>query len=248
MSVTAPPHLQEAQGPREQRGPSALEEARELGAKPAGLGRRALAFSIDVVIGAVLLSPAIVGAVLMAVNGPAWSAWPFWLIVIGSALVWIYQLVNVIVHGLRGATAGKAALGVRSISSATLEKPGFWRIVLRSLVLSASFIIPILGPLAMFLSGPLDPAKASRSLLDRVGRCWAINVRSGLNPLDKPALLAARRQRDLSGIVTGEPLVPLGTWSGAGVYWNPAGRSDAGVVGFAGALAGWENGRPEAGA
>lgn len=248
MSIAASPHQPEAQGPRDQRGPSALEEARILGAKPAGLGRRALGFAIDVAIGIALFSPAIVGAVLMIVNGPEWSPWPFWLIVIGSVLVWIYQLVNVITHGLRGVTAGRAALGVRSISSATLEKPGFWRIVLRSLVLSASFIAPIFGPLAMFLSGPLDPAKAGRSLLDRVGRCWVIDARSGLNPLDKPALLAARRRRDLSGIVTGEALVPLGTWSGAGVYWDPAGRSDAGVVGFAGALAGWENGRPEAGA
>lgn len=227
--------------------PSAVGEARSLGAVPAGLARRGLAFAIDLLIGAVVSSPAIVGAALLAVHGPQWSPWPFWLVVIGVVLLSITQLVNTLTHGLAGVTAGKATLGIRSISAVTLAKPGFWRIVLRSLVLAASCLVPVVGPLLMFLSGALDPAKAGRSLLDRVGGCWAITVRGGLNPLDSAELLAARRQRDLSTIVTTEPTVPLGTWSGAGVYWNPAGRSDAGVVGYAGALAGWQQPGPREG-
>ena len=224
-----------------------LGEALGLGARPAGLGRRGGAFAVDLLIAGVLGSPAIVGAALLAAHGPDWSPWPFWLIVIGAALLIVILLVNLLTHGLRCLTIGKAVCGIRSVSSTTLERPGFWRIVLRSLVLGASSLVPIVGPLVLFLTGPLDPARAGRSVLDRVGRCWALDIRSGLNPLDSAALLAARRQRDLAGVATDEALVPLGTWSG-GYQWSPSGRSHAGVVGFAGTLAGWETGNSEAGA
>lgn len=224
----------------------AIHEMRGLGVRPASLAGRGVAFTIDLLIAGCLFSPTVVGAVLMIAHGPTWSIWPFWLIVIGAVLLGVNVLVNTLMHGLRGVTAGKAALGIRSISSETLQKPGFWRIVLRSLVLGASNLVPVIGPLLMFLSGPLDPARAGRSLLDRVGRCWAVDIRKGLNPLDRAALLAARRERDFSGLVTAETLVPLGTWSGAAT-WSPSTRSPAGVVGFAGTLAGWEHSNPEAG-
>lgn len=220
---------------------AALHEARELGAQAAGLGKRALAFTIDVIFGALIATPAIIGAALILANPDGAWPWPVLLTIGGAVLLAIYQLVHVLTHGLCGVTAGKAILRLRSISTVSQRPPGFWRIMLRSFVLSVSCIIPLVGPLMFFLSSYWDPLTLRRSWLDRAGRCWVIDTRTGLNPLDEPSLFAARRARDLGGVVTTERLVSLGSSAPAeNLRQVLRPRSHAGVVGFAGALAGWE--------
>src|SRR5690606_8732450 len=87
-----------------------LYEARELGAQPAGLGRRALACAFDLVLGFILAAPAIIGAALMLGNPDVAWPWPIVLIIGGAVLLAIYQLTHTLTHGLRGVTAGKAVL------------------------------------------------------------------------------------------------------------------------------------------
>lgn len=149
---------------------------------PARLSTRALAFAIDIVIGLILFSPAIVGLVLLVEGHPANWPWPMLLLVIGAALLTVFQFVNVRTHGLKGLTAGKVMLGLRSVSVREQRRPGFWRIVLRTILLGVSMTVPIPGPVLMFVSSLWDPLQAGRSWLDRAAGCWVINIRAGLNP------------------------------------------------------------------
>ena len=55
-------------------------------------------------------------------------------------------IAQLVAHGRRGTSIGKAFFGVRSVNIATLERPGFWRIVLRLIVFVASGIV-VVGPL-----------------------------------------------------------------------------------------------------
>lgn len=213
--------------------------AARLGIVPAGTGYRSLAFAIDFAIWIVLAAPAAMGAVMMM--GGDTSALPWILVLAGVVLSGLFVLLQLITHGRRGVTAGKAALRLRSVSATDLGRPGFWRIVLRALVLWAStLVLIVVGPALLFASGLWDPQRRGRSILDRVGRCWLIDARAGLDPFDAKALRHARRAlRDRAD--DGEDLPSMA--SGAApesALRIPDARSRAGVVGPGGTGAQWE--------
>lgn len=203
--------------------------AARLGLVSAGAGIRSLAFAIDAAIWAVAAAPAAVGAV-MVVTGDV-SVLAVVLLAVGCALTTVLGLIQLITHGRRGVTAGKAALRLRSISATNLGAPGFWRVVLRALVLWASGILPLLGPAVMFASSLWDPQRRGRSILDRVGGCWVIDARAGLDPFDAKALRHARRaargrpeqSEELPSMATGVAV--------DSALRIPDARSRAGVVG-----------------
>ncbi|HEU0181653.1 MAG TPA: RDD family protein [Agromyces mariniharenae] len=181
--------------------------AARLGLRPAPSGRRAAAFTLDAAAYALAASPAVVGAVLLAnaVVGsdaatgvdPSSLVLPLVLIAVGQLLVTAFGITQLAMHGRRGVTLGKRALGLRSVQVADFGRAGFWRVVLRVLVLWASqVVLPLVGPALMFASGLWDPEQRGRSWLDRVGRCWVLDVREGLDPFDLKALRHARRQLD----------------------------------------------------
>lgn len=200
-----------------------------LGVKPASAGTRFLAFLIDVLVWFVAATPAIVGWILFARGGPS-GAVSVWLLV-GIATTTVFGLVQLILHGRRGVTVGKALMRLRSVSATTLGKPGFWRIVLRALVLGASgTIVPFFGPVIMLASGLWSVQ--GRSWLDRVANIWLVDVRQGLlDPFDEKGMRRAKRavfapERDIS-----EHLLPLAT--GSGLRTTPAReRSAAAIVGI----------------
>ncbi len=181
--------------------------AARLGLRPAPSGRRAAAFTVDAAAYALAASPAIVGAVLLAnaivgsdaTTGadPSSLVLPLVLVAVGQLLVTAFGITQLAMHGRRGVTLGKRALGLRSVQVADFGRAGFWRVVLRVLVLWASqAVLPLVGPALMFASGLQDPEQRGRSWLDRVGRCWVLDVREGLDPFDLKALRHARRQLD----------------------------------------------------
>lgn len=181
--------------------------AARLGLRPAPSGRRAAAFTLDAAAYALAASPAIVGAVLLAnaivgsdaATGvdPSSLVLPLVLVAVGQLLVTAFGIAQLAMHGRRGVTLGKRALGLRSVQVADFGRAGFWRVVLRVLVLWASqVVLPLVGPALMFASGLWDPEQRGRSWLDRVGRCWVLDVREGLDPFDLKALRHARRQLD----------------------------------------------------
>ncbi|WP_404431217.1 RDD family protein [Microbacterium lacus] len=210
-------------------GDASPDMAKSLGMVPASLGFRSLAFAIDLTIWLVLVAPAAAGVIVLVSGAEALLATI--LLISGVVLSTVFGLVQLITHGRRGVTAGKAALRLRSISAADYGRPGFWRIVLRVLVLWASNIVPIVGPAVLFSSSLWDPQHRGRSILDRVAGCWVIDARAGLDPFDAKALRHAHRalrdkpddSEDLPSMATGaDPAVALRI---------PGARSRAGVVG-----------------
>jgi hypothetical protein len=106
-----------------------------------------------------------------------------------------FGLTQLVLHGRTGRTLGKAAFGIRSVGVAGFGPAGFWRITLRALVLwAAQVLLPFVGPAVLFASSGWDPEQRGRSWLDRIGGCYALDVRGGLDPFDARALRHARRQ------------------------------------------------------
>lgn len=184
-----------------------------LGIVPAPTARRSLAFALDAVVWCVLALPMVFGlSQLVGVSLRASESasapglndllMPLILTAIGQLLLSIFGVVQLVLHGRKGVTLGKASFGIRSVNVATFERPGFWRIVLRALVLwGAQVVLALVGPALFFASGLWEPERRGRSWLDRVGRCWAIDARHGLDPFDGKALRHARRAADASNAV-----------------------------------------------
>ncbi len=216
--------------------------ARAIGLVPAPSGRRAGAFALDAVIWAVLATPTLIGVLLLidpviASGGDptrlgSASAGQLIAIAIGQTLVFVFGLVQLVLHGRRGVTVGKAAAGLRSVSVRDFGPAGFWRIVLRALVLWAGqLVVPLVGPAILFASGAWDPERRGRSWLDRVGGCYVVDARRALDPFDARAMRRARRVAAAPPEAEAVRLPSLASdrAPGAGLH-VPAERSSSGVV------------------
>lgn len=217
--------------------------AARLGLVPAPAGRRSAAFAVDAAGFALLAIPAMIGlvqlaGVIVAAGGDvstfdADAAKPaLILVIVGQALTAVYGLVQLILHGRIGRTIGKAALGLRSVGVARFGAPGFWRVVLRALVLwTSQVVLPVIGPAVMFASSSWDPEHRGRSWLDRVGRCYVVDVRRGLDPRDAKALRHARRALDAEPVADVPSLPSLASDRPIGDdLFIPSYRSSSGVV------------------
>lgn len=219
--------------------------AARLGLRPAPTGRRSAAFALDATAWVVLAVPGLVGAALLAGAllggpGPADPTAAIVLLSVSQGVLLVFATVQLVLHGRRGLTLGKAALGLRSVGVAQFGAPGFWHVVLRVLVLCAGqLVLPVVGPALLFASSAWDPERRGRSWLDRVGSCWAIDVRRGLDPLDARALRHARRGLDAPAAADAPSLPSLASDRNPGEeLFIPSARSSSGVVSAAPAEAG----------
>jgi len=216
--------------------------AAALGLVPAPLGRRSAAFTLDAAIWVLLATPTVIGMVLLAGEVAAAggdpskavgaAAGPLIAIAVGQVLTLVFGLVQLALHGRRGVTVGKAAAGIRSVSVRDFGPAGFWRIALRALVLWGSeIVLPLIGPAIMFSSSSWDPERRSRSWLDRVGGCYAVDARHGLDPFDAKAMRHARRVVAAGPAVEAVRLPSLASDRPPGEEFRiPAERSSSGVV------------------
>ncbi|WP_353807408.1 RDD family protein [Agromyces sp. SYSU T00194] len=218
-------------------------EADVLGVRSAPTGRRALAFVIDAAIWSVLVAPGAVGAVLLlrvalpaalgeaSVVDPADLALPLVLVLVSQVLLSAFGLVQLILHGRRGITVGKASTGLRSVSMVTFGRPGFWRITWRAAVLWLSWsFLPVFGPALLFASGLWDASGRGRSWLDRLGSVWLVDARHGLDPSDATAIRKARRALAPAPSTRRESLPSLATDASGTPSFVPQARSASGVV------------------
>lgn len=216
--------------------------AAALGLVPAPAGRRAGAFALDAAVWAVLATPTLIGVVLLIEPalasggdpsrlGEAATA-PLIAIAVGQALTLVFGLVQLVLHGRRGVTLGKAAAGLRSVSVRDFGPAGFWRVVLRALVLGAAqLVLPLVGPAIMFASGSWDPERRGRSWLDRVGGCYVVDARRALDPFDARAMRRARRLAAAPPAAEAARLPSLASDRPLGEEFRiPAERSSSGVV------------------
>lgn len=212
--------------------------AARLGLVPAPAGRRSAAFALDALVWVVLAVPGAIAAVLLVaagVGGPAAVAadalLPVVVLAMSQGLLAIYATVQLVLHGRRALTLGKAAFGLRSVGVARFGPPGFWRVVLRALILcGGQLALPFVGPAVLFSSSGWDPERRGRSWLDRAGRCYVIDVRHGLDPLDARALRHARRVLDAPATAEAAPLPSLASDRGGAELFIPSARSRSGVV------------------
>jgi uncharacterized RDD family membrane protein YckC len=220
--------------------------AASLGLRPAPFGRRAAATAIEIAVVVILLLPFLVGA-LPAVIGLVGSPdpqqqlaeTPLVLIVVctvaSSVLTTVFIVVQMVLHGRRGVTLGKALVGIRSVNVRTLERPGFWRgEVVRYLVMVASFIVPVVGPVLVIAVSPFfDTERRGRGWPDLAGATWFVDVRHGLNPYDIKRMRIARKTAAANLEDDRRPLPSLATPVTAetpGAY-VPVARSSGGVIG-----------------
>ncbi len=215
-------------------------DAADLGVVPASLGRRSAAFAIDAALLLLLSVPAVVAILPIApriLAGVLPEIGPDLLvpaILLGSSqlLVGIAVLLQLILVGRRGTTLGKRFARVRVVSAATLGPAGFWRSVLRALVLYfASILVPVLGGVVLLMSPAWEREGRGRGWLDRVGRSWAIDLGRGLDPFDATALRRARRELAARRAEPERVAPSLATGSAADLALHPAARSRAGLVG-----------------
>lgn len=230
------------------------EYPRALGILPASAGLRSLAFAIDAGIVLLLTLPLSLGTLPLwfsvilpdpmsdPLSAPMLD--PMALIrderfiaglifyLIGQGVLSVFVLVQLILHGLRGVTVGKAIVGIRSVNVARFTKPGFWRIALRGMVFWASLaIVPILGAIPFLLSPLWDREKRGRGWLDAIGGNWLIDVRRGLDPFDQKALRHARKRMTATEAPPEAQMPSLATGAGGVVpSFVPAGRSRSGVI------------------
>lgn len=221
--------------------------AEALGLRAAGRGARVLAALLEWVLAVLIALPALIALtpVLVQVLSGEFDATEFfargdlvWLIVAGAAsqgLMIAYTVVQLVLHGRKGVTLGKAVFGIRSINVRTLERPGFWRgAVVRYLVAVASFLVPLIGPLLVIVLSPLfDVERRGRGWLDLAAATWFVDVRRGLNPYDSKRMRIARKRVKTPEHEEKAPLPSLATPvdRDAPAEYVPSARLSGGVIG-----------------
>ncbi|RBO71121.1 RDD family protein, partial [Microbacterium sp. H6] len=221
--------------------------AASLGLRPAGRGARVLAALIEWTVAVLIALPAIIAltpVLAQAVSGEFDAETFFargdlvWLIVaaaVSQGLMIAYVVVQLVLHGRKGVTLGKAICGIRSVNVLTLERPGFWRgAVVRYLVAYASFIVPIVGPVLVIMLSPLfDIEKRGRGWLDLAAATWFVDVRGGLNPYDQKRMRIARKRVKTPEHEEKAPLPSLATpvHRDAPAEYVPSARFSGGVIG-----------------
>lgn len=221
--------------------------AAAIGLRPAPFGRRVLATVLELALALILALPgmlALVPIALDAVSGSLDVDALFtrddlvWLIVgvsVSQTLITAYTIVQLVLHGRKGVTFGKGLVGIRSINVRTLERPGFWRgSVVRYLLIGATFLVPIIGPVLVIAFSPLmDSERRGRGWLDLAAATWFVDVRAGLNPYDVKRMRIARKQFRTALHEEAAPLPSLATPTElhAPAEYVPTARFSGGVLG-----------------
>ena len=154
---------------------------------------------------------------------------------ISTLLGLVYLVVQLVLHGTKGVTIGKAVAGIRSVNVRTLARPRVGAVLLRFLIVVAAGVVPLLGPAFILISPTFDPEGRGRGLHDKATGIWLVDVRKGLNPYEEKRMRVARK------VVKAEPnlgrsaLPSLATPTDpeAQPEYRPGSRVSAGVLGMA---------------
>ena len=221
--------------------------AAALGLLRAPFGRRALAATTDVTIWVILLLPFLIGATPLLLKLATGTISPYgflnhpdflFAVVMASVstlLGLVYLVVQLVLHGTKGVTIGKAAAGIRSVNVRTLERPRVGAVLLRFLIVVAAGVVPLLGPVFILISPTFDPEGRGRGLHDKATGIWLVDVRKGLNPYDEKRMRVARKVVKAEPSLGRSALPSLATPSdpGAQPEYRPGSRVSAGVLGIA---------------
>jgi len=218
-----------------------------LGLLRAPFGRRALAATTDVTIWVILLLPFLIGTTPLLRKFAAGAISPYGFLnhpdfllavvmaSISTLLGLVYLVVQLVLHGTKGVTIGKAVAGIRSVNVRTLERPRVGAVLLRFLIVVAAGVVPLLGPVFILVSPTFDPEGRGRGLHDKATGIWLVDVRKGLNPYEEKRMRVARKMVKAEPSLGRSALPSLATPSdpGAQPEYRPGSRVSAGVLGIA---------------
>lgn len=221
--------------------------AAALGLMRAPFGRRALALACDAAIWLILQLPLWLGAVPLLLKLMMGSVSPYGFlnhpdfvlsVILASVTVFlslVFLVVELVLNGRRGVTAGKAVTGIRSVNVRTLERPGIGAVLLRLLIVVAAGIVPVAGPAVVLASPTFDAGGRGRGWHDKATGVWLVDARNGLNPYDEKRMRIARKKVKIEPLPERSELPSLATPRdpGAQPEYRPGSRISAGVLGVA---------------
>ncbi|WP_221584816.1 RDD family protein [Microbacterium sp. G2-8] len=183
--------------------PVTVDRAELLGIRRATYGRRVSATIIDVIPALVFAAP--LAFALTAIVGPDGQL-DILMLILGSAcalLLVLYGILQLSSHGRRGQTFGKQATKLRTLRATSLQPIRFGRALLRALIVAAACLVPLLGPLLLFLSPLWDPQKRGRGWHDHATDAWMIDLRA-VDPTDPVAFGDARARARVKSAARGD--------------------------------------------
>ncbi|MCR2811339.1 MULTISPECIES: RDD family protein [unclassified Microbacterium] len=221
--------------------------AAALGLLRAPFGRRALAATTDVGIWVLVVLPFLIGTAPLLVKLATGAISPYgflnhpdfiFAVVMASVstlLGLVYLIVQLVLHGTKGMTIGKAVTGIRSVNVRTLERPRVGAVLARFLMVVASGVVPLLGPVFLLISPTFDPERRGRGLHDKATGIWLVDVRTGLNPYAEKRMRVARKMVKAEPNLGRSTLPSLATPTdpAAQPEYRPGSRVSAGVLGMA---------------
>lgn len=139
----------------------------------------------------------------------------------GAALLFLWGLAMVIWEGKTGKTLGNLAFGIRTLSAENQEPIGFWRVVLRNLVVGAGSIVPLVGQLIVLLSPLWDDGGRKQGWHDKAARAVVVDIKK------KPAPVVEgfdpdSRPRAPDRVVAQQGAGPGSAAPGAAAFGTPA--------------------------
>lgn len=219
--------------------------AAALGLLRAPLGRRALSFACDSAIWVVLQLPLWLGALPLLIKLATGSISSYGFVnhpdfvlgivtaAVSVVLSLVFVIVQLVLHGRKGLTIGKAVTGIRSVNARTLERPGLGAVLLRFLIVAGAGIVPGAGPVLILLTPTFDPGKRGRGWHDKATGVWLVDTRRGLNPYDEKRMRIARKMSKVDPLPERSELPSLATRRdpSARPEYRPGSRNSAGVLG-----------------
>lgn len=220
--------------------------AAALGLVNAPYGRRALALVCDLAVWTVIQLPLWLGALPLLFKLATGAVSPYGFVnhpdfVLGIvtasitvALTLAFLIVQLVLHGRRGLTIGKAVTGIRSVNVRTLERPGVGAVLLRFLIVFAAGVVPF-GSAVFLLSPTFDPQGRGRGWHDKATNVWLVDARNGLNPYDEKRMRIARKMVKAEPVEERAELPSLATPLDPARQpeYRPGSRISAGVLGLA---------------
>lgn len=108
-------------------------------------------------------------------------------LVIALGIVLVYCIGVLVWEATTGRTPGNAVLGIATVSS-TGGAPGFGAVIVRSVVLVVSNVVPLVGPLVLLVSNTWDRDGQRRGWHDKLVGTYVLDVRAGRDPLQTGGL------------------------------------------------------------
>lgn len=206
------------------------------GAVPASVGKRVLAYVIDA-LAAFLLGGAFLSAgawqIAAVAGGDGTPGGALTLSLVGLVLLLGVGIAQWWYNGTRGATLGKALVGLRLLDADTGRPIGMGRALVRGLVVAAGALAFSVGQLVVLASPLFDSSGRRQGWHDKVVRAILLDVVTGADPSRAGATEAVVAAR-LDGLLA--PVASVDLPPGAPVA--PAPPASPGVVSAASAASG----------